>query len=76
MAETAHAGDHHGPKHDYNLVDPSPWPMVGSMSAFVLTGGTVMWMHDTAGGGIIALLGLLAVLFTMFVWWRDVLKEA
>ncbi|MCB2010715.1 MAG: cytochrome c oxidase subunit 3 [Geminicoccaceae bacterium] len=76
MAETAHAGDHHGPKHDYNLVDPSPWPMVGSMSAFVLTGGMVMWMHDTAGGGIIALLGLLAVLFTMFVWWRDVLKEA
>ncbi|MEZ5825442.1 MAG: cytochrome c oxidase subunit 3 [Geminicoccaceae bacterium] len=76
MADTAHAGEHHGPQHDYNLLDPSPWPMVGSMSAFVLTGGMVMWMHDTAGGGWIALLGLLAVLFTMFVWWRDVLREA
>ena len=29
----AHDGAHGGPKHDYNLVDPSPWPFVGSASA-------------------------------------------
>ena len=32
----------------YHLVDPSPWPLVGSMSALLLTGGGVMWMHEHA----------------------------
>ncbi|MCB1971327.1 MAG: cytochrome c oxidase subunit 3 [Geminicoccaceae bacterium] len=76
MADTAHAGAHHGPRHNFNLVDPSPWPMVGSMSAFILAVGAVMWMHDVGGGIVVLLLGFLAVLFTMVVWWRDVLKEA
>ena len=25
--------------HDYHLVDPSPWPIVGSISAFILAVG-------------------------------------
>ncbi len=32
--------------HDYHLVDPSPWPVVGSISAFVMAVGAIMWMHD------------------------------
>ena len=76
MADTAHAAEHHGPQHDFYLVDPSPWPLVGAGAAFLLTVGAVMWMHGAAGGGVIATLGFLAVLFTMYVWWRDVLKEA
>ncbi len=28
-------------KHDYHLVDPSPWPFVGSMGAFVMLAGAV-----------------------------------
>ncbi len=43
MSDT-HAG--HEAKHPYHLVDPSPWPIVGSISALLLTGGTVMYMHD------------------------------
>ena len=34
MADAAHAKPHH----DYHLVDPSPWPAIGSTSAFI-TGG-------------------------------------
>ena len=53
MASTAATHDDHGhdghghgkPNHPYHLVDPSPWPLVGSLSALLLTGGGVMWMH-------------------------------
>ena len=29
--------------HTYHLVDPSPWPLVGSMASLVLAGGVLMW---------------------------------
>ena len=32
-------------KHDYHLVDPSPWPIVGSIAAFVMMVGAVFWMN-------------------------------
>ena len=31
----------HAAKHDYHLVDPSPWPFVGSVGAFLLAVGAV-----------------------------------
>lgn len=66
--------DAHANNHDYHLVDPSPWPFVGSMSALVMAIGAVLWMHDSSM--IVMLLGLLGVLYTMFGWWRDVIKES
>ena len=76
MAEAHAAHDDHAPKHDFYLVDPSPWPVVGSIAAFLLTLGAALWMHDRAPGGIMMIVGFLGVLYTMFVWWKDVLKEA
>ena len=32
-------------QHDYHLVDPSPWPFVGSVSAFIMAFGAIAWMH-------------------------------
>ena len=75
-------------KHDYHLVNPSPWPLVGSAFATVMMIGAVTWMHSSGGGdglkvGGMALkgpwifaLGLGGVLFTMAAWWRDVIKES
>jgi cytochrome c oxidase subunit 3 len=57
-------------------VEPSPWPAVGAMAAFVLAIGSIMYMHEMPFGGWIAIFGFLAILFTMFMWWRDVIKEA
>ena len=37
--ETMTMADAHAKHHDYHLVDPSPWPVVGSISAFVLAVG-------------------------------------
>jgi cytochrome c oxidase subunit 3 len=77
QAEMAHgdAHGHDGPHHDYHLVDPSPWPATGALAALFLTGGTVLWMHGHDVGYVVTAVGFLGVLATMFVWWRDVLRE-
>jgi len=63
--------------HDYHLVDPSPWPFIGSVSAFVLAIGAIFWMHNIMpGASLIFAAGALGVLYTMFGWWRDVIREA
>ena len=61
--------------HPYHLVDPSPWPLVGAISALVLAVGAIMYMHEIDGGLVLGV-GLLMSLATMAVWWRDVIKEA
>ncbi len=66
--------DAHAKNHDYHLVDPSPWPFVGSFFAFVLAVGAIMWMHGSNPAA--ALIGFAGVLYTMFMWWRDVINEA
>ena len=73
-------------KHDYHLVNPSPWPLVGSFFAFVLAIGAIVMMRGLSddpanvffGAGQPWLLGLgfLGVLYTMFGWWSDVVKES
>ncbi|WP_238121599.1 MULTISPECIES: cytochrome c oxidase subunit 3 [unclassified Xanthobacter] len=63
----------HVKTHDYHMVPPSPWPIIGSVSALLLTGGAVVWLHG--GTSLVMLAGLLGVLYTMFGWWRDVILE-
>ncbi|KAI5000726.1 hypothetical protein ZWY2020_010685 [Hordeum vulgare] len=60
-------------RHSYHLVDPSPWPNSGSLGALATTVGGVMYMHSFQGGATLLSLGLIFLLYTMFVWWRDVL---
>jgi cytochrome c oxidase subunit III len=67
-------------KHDYHLVNPSPWPLVGSMSATVMALGGVMWMKglfgQPEGTWWLFAAGLTGVLITMAAWWMDVVREA
>ena len=67
--------DAHAKHHDYHLVDPSPWPFIGAVSAFIMAIGAVFWMHNQIGPWVL-ILGFLGVLYTMFMWWRDVIREA
>ena len=62
-------------KHPFHLVDPSPWPLVGSTAAFLLTTGTVMVMHNYDGGAMMVRMGFLLLLTTFVFWWRDVIRE-
>lgn len=60
--------------HPFHMVDPSPWPFVGSMGGLVSMTGLVLYMHDH--GLLVLILGLLIVIATMIGWWRDVIKES
>jgi cytochrome c oxidase subunit 3 len=77
--------DSHAKHHDYHLLDPSPWPLVGSVSAFVMALGAIVWMktHTTPDATLFLMrgpwvfgLGAMMVLYTMYMWWRDVIMEA
>jgi cytochrome c oxidase subunit 3 len=69
------ADSHAKPNHDYHLVDPSPWPLVMSIFAFIMAVGAIMWMKGIWGGYVFGL-GLIGVLYVMVAWWTDVVKEA
>ena len=60
--------------HDYHLVDPSPWPLVGALAAGVMMAGLVIGMHGH--GWILGGAGFASVVLVMALWWRDVVKEA
>ena len=72
--------DHAAVKHDYHLVNPSPWPLVGSIAATIMAIGGVVWMKGLfgldKGTSFVFFAGLAGVLYTMVGWWMDVIKES
>lgn len=60
--------------HPFHLVDPSPWPFVGSIGGLISAIGLVLLMHHH--GWYVLFMGLTLVLFTMVGWWRDVIRES
>ncbi len=62
--------------HDYHLLEPSRWPFVGSVSAFIMALGAVFWMHDTPFMNFVFFAGFAGVLYTFYGWWSDVVMEA
>jgi cytochrome c oxidase subunit 3 len=79
--------DTHQKNHDYHIIDPSPWPFLGSVGAFVLAIGGIAYMRYHSGGELvlfnanltspwILLIGVAIVLYTMYGWWSDTIKES
>jgi cytochrome c oxidase subunit 3 len=60
--------------HPFHMVEPSKWPFVGALGSLVMAIGAVMYMHD--GPLWMIFPGLIIVLYTMYSWWRDVVREA
>ena len=63
-------------KQPFHLVDPSPWPIFASLACLISTVGGVMYMHAYTGGNLVLSFGISMILYSMFVWWRDVIREA
>ena len=62
--------------HSFHLVDPSPWPFIGSIGSFSITVGGVLFMHNFKGGWNLFLTGFILILYTMICWWQDIIREA
>jgi cytochrome c oxidase subunit 3 len=73
-------------KHDYHLVNPSPWPFVGSVGALIAALGAVtLWKGLSPdetnfilgkGHWTLFTIGSLILIFTCIGWWGDVIKES
>lgn len=72
-------------KHDYHLVNPSPWPALMSLFIVFTTFGAVFSMKPDAdlfgmpgsAWGLYAFgFGFLGILYTLFQWWKDVVIES
>jgi cytochrome c oxidase subunit 3 len=73
-------------KHDYHLVNPSPWPAIGSVGALLTAIGGVVLMRGltTAEGDFffsrgqwpLFILGFGILIVTAIGWWGDVIKES
>lgn len=59
--------------HAYHIVNPSPWPLTGALSALILTSGLVIWFHYNST--TLLIIGLLANTLTIYQWWRDIVRE-
>src|SRR6266481_668223 len=75
------ADGHAKPNHDYHLVAPSPWPLIGSICAFLMAVGLIMTMKGLPLFGLkmgpyVMGVGTIGVLYTMLSWWVDVINEA
>ena len=77
--------DTHAKHHDYHLVNPSPWPVVGSIFGFIMAvgpdhldalDGRRSAACSACAGPACSPSASSASLYTMFIWWRDVIKEA
>ncbi len=62
--------------HDYHLVDPSPWPFIGAMSALAAAIGGIFWLHDAVWAKYLFWAGAIGILSTFLFWWMDVVREA
>jgi cytochrome c oxidase subunit 3 len=56
------------------MVEPSPWPIVGTLAALAMASGGIWFMHGGPPWVLIA--GFVLLLVTFFGWWRDVVRES
>ncbi|AOL24081.1 cytochrome c oxidase subunit 3 [Erythrobacter litoralis] len=65
--------------HDYHILEPDIWPLVGSMSALTFTTGMVLsWYPDLFGtmAAIVMWAGLAGLIATFFMWFKNIVVEA
>lgn len=62
--------------HPFHLVMPSPWPLYSSMSLFSVTLSAVLTFHSFFSVLRMLMVGLISLISTMVLWFRDVTNEA
>src|SRR5688500_17007537 len=64
--------------HQYHILPPDIWPLIGSISAVTFTTGMVLFMHRESMNGwqIVMGLGIAGLIATFFSWFSNIVKEA
>ena len=63
----------HEKNHDYHILEPSIWPLLGALAALVMLGGAVYYLAE--GGPWVFFAGFIGVLYVMYGWWTEVVHE-
>lgn len=59
--------------HPYQIVAPSPWPILSALGVLILAIGGALAMHGHNIGALI--MGALVVIVCAIAWWRDIIIE-
>ena len=62
--------------HPFHLVSPSPWPIYTCTSLLALTSAVVLNMHTFISSSFLVILALTSVIYSMGLWFRDIISEA
>ncbi len=62
--------------HDYHILPPDIWPLIGAISAVTFTTGMVLYMHELPNHWLVLGLGIAGLIATFFSWFSNVVKEA
>ncbi|MCL7715524.1 cytochrome c oxidase subunit 3 [Stenotrophomonas mori] len=60
----------------YFVPKQSRWPFAGSLSMLVLMVGVASWLNDVSWGRWTFFVGLAMLVFTLFLWFGDVIRES
>ena len=63
----------HEKNHDYHILNPSLWPLLGAIAGFFMLFGAVLYFHGS--GPWLLLAGFVGVLYVMFGWWAETVSE-
>mgnify|MGYP003328156212 FL=1 len=63
----------HEKDHDYHILNPSIWPLLGSVFGFIMLFGAVLFFHES--GPWVLIVGFLGVLYVMYGWWSETVDE-
>ena len=62
--------------HDYHILPPDIWPLIGAISALTFTSGMVLYMHDMPNHWLVLGVAIAGLIATFFAWFSNVVKEA
>ncbi len=66
----------HDKKHPYHLIPLSPWPILTAFALLIACVGAVMYFHSYSYSTSVLIIGNLSLVYCLFAWWRDVIKES
>ena len=72
----AHSAGTQGRQAHYYVPQPMPWPIMGSVGLFLMAVGSVFIFNSKSGGWVGLSLGAMVILYMMFRWFGDVIRES